>query len=215
MSRKSLEWFSRSRLRVLPLSTTLMRLIRNFISRKKPCLWGSAASRVSTYIYIYIELPCAVIFPLFHVARACFRRTSLWRLCNCAVAMKIYFRWKFGDPRFSSFHRSGEKNSRFSWPLIFSSNFVALDFIYFYFACESWFLFFLRCEKSWGNFEVGINLRLMKECERILTFVRCTTFNISRNLDKVAEISNNFLQKNRFCHRSFLKFTKYCTSRII
>lgn len=49
----------------------LMRLIRNFISRKKPCLWGSA-----TCVRVYIH-QITLIFPLLRDTwRACFRRTG-------------------------------------------------------------------------------------------------------------------------------------------
>lgn len=48
------------------LFAPLMRLIRNFISRKKPCLWGSASYN--------IKLPCTVIFPLF---------ATLLYVCTC------------------------------------------------------------------------------------------------------------------------------------
>lgn len=98
----------------------LMRLIRNFISRKKPCLWGSA-SCLCVCVYIYIKLPCTVIFPLlrdtFPRGARAFRRTGGWCLSF------RWWRWKFifagesfdFDPRFSSFHSIWrEKFSRFS-----------------------------------------------------------------------------------------------------
>lgn len=54
----------------------LMRLIRNFISRKKPCLWGSATC-VRVYIHqitLYRDFP--TFTPHFSTWRACFRRTG-------------------------------------------------------------------------------------------------------------------------------------------
>lgn len=78
------------------LFAPLMRLIRNFISRKKPCLWGSASYN--------IKLPCTVIFPLF---------ATLLYVCTCIEVrvlrmaarmvgsyvllppVQIYFRRKF------------------------------------------------------------------------------------------------------------------------
>lgn len=54
------------------LFAPLMRLIRNFISRKKPCLWGSASYN--------IKLPCTVIFPLF---------ATLLYVCTC-IEVRVF-----------------------------------------------------------------------------------------------------------------------------
>lgn len=164
----------------------LMRLIRNFISRKKPCLWGSATC-VRVCVYIYVKLPCTVIFPLlrdtFPRGARCFRRTTGGWCVSLLPAMKIYLLWGESfdfvvfDTRFlivPSIWR--DKFSRLVAKLILQLAcrifIVYLDERFSFLVLELWFFFTKNSEKNIQFLFValhcilGLEMGLLKEWEK-------------------------------------------------